>query len=50
LDAASRQRRLSLHAEQAHCGIEGDFGNRDEGAERSVGPGVRVEKEGEEVR
>jgi hypothetical protein len=39
MDAASRQRRLSLRGVQTHCGIKGGFGNHDEGGERLVGLG-----------
>jgi hypothetical protein len=42
MDVTSRQRRLFLHALQTYCG--------NEGGERLVGLGVRVEKDGEEVR
>jgi len=49
MDATSRQRGLYLRAAQTHCGNEGNFGNH-EGGERLVGLGVKVMKEGEEVR
>jgi len=40
---------VSLRAVQTHCGIEGDFGNHDEGGERLVRLKVGVVNEGEEI-